>query len=293
MKRRDEVLVGIVATIALALGVMGSLYLARGGLLPGYPLYSVFPWGAGLKQGQPVMLSGVTVGYVDVVDIRRDGHLVVTMRVYKQYEVPQGTSARVVPNGFFGDMMVAMTPSDAGNASYVPGDTVPAGPPSVAIGDVVARVDSLGRDLQAITKALRTEMVDRGGLADIRKTVGNANALIVSLGEIAEAQSAELSRTQESLRRIAGAVDSAEVRATVHSLSETSANVSALATDLRTTTTRLNAVLAKLDGSDGSAGLLMNDPGMYRDVRSLLQRLDSLTTDFQKNPRKYIKLSIF
>jgi len=199
----------------------------------------------------------------------------------------------VVPNGFFGDMMVAMTPSDAGNASYVPGDTVPAGPPSVAIGDVVARVDSLGRDLQAITKALRTEMVDRGGLADIRKTVGNANALIVSLGEIAAAQSAELSRTQESLRRIAGAVDSAEVRATVHSLSETSANVSALATDLRTTTTRLNAVLAKLDGSEGSAGLLMNDPGMYRDVRSLLQRLDSLTTDFQRNPRKYIKLSIF
>ncbi len=293
MKRRDEVLVGIVATAALALAVVGSLYLARGGLTPGYPVYSVFPWGAGLKQGQPVMLSGVTVGYVDVVDIRRDGHLVVTLRVYKRFQVPKGTTARVVPNGFFGDMMVAMTPTIATDEAFAIGDTIPAGPPSLAIGDVIARVDSIGRDVQVLTGALRKQMVDQGGLADIRTTVRSANALIESLGEIAAAQSAELTRTQQSLRRIANAVDSAQVGATVSSLAEASGNVSALATDLRTTTARLNGVLGKLEGSEGSAGLLMNDPGMYRDVRGLLQRLDSLTADFTKNPRKYIKLSIF
>ena len=32
MKRRDEVLVGIVATAALVLAIIGSLYLARGGI---------------------------------------------------------------------------------------------------------------------------------------------------------------------------------------------------------------------------------------------------------------------
>ena len=72
MKRRDEVLVGIVATAAIGLAVVGSMFLARGGLLPGYVLYSTFDWGSGLRQGQPVMLSGVSVGYVDAVDIRRD-----------------------------------------------------------------------------------------------------------------------------------------------------------------------------------------------------------------------------
>ncbi len=293
MKRRDEVLVGIVATAALALAVVGSLYLARGGLTPGYPVYSVFPWGAGLKQGQPVMLSGVTVGYVDEVGIRRDGHLVVTLRVYKRFQVPKGTTARVVPNGFFGDMMVAMTPTIATDETFAIGDTIPAGPPSLAIGDVIARVDSIGRDVQVLTGALRKQMVDQGGLADIRTTVRSANALIESLGEIAAAQSAELTRTQQSLRRIANAVDSAQVGATVQSLAEASGNVSTLASDLRTTTARLNGVLGKLEGSEGSAGLLMNDPGMYRDVRGLLQRLDSLTADFTKNPRKYIKLSIF
>lgn len=293
MKRRDEVLVGIVTTIALGLGVVGSMFLARGGLLPGYKMYSQFDWGSGLRQGQPVMLSGVSVGYVDAVDINRSGKLLVTMRIYKKYKVPHGTTSKVAPNGVFGDMMVAMTPSIPTDDYYAEGDTVPAGAPMVGIGEVLTKVDSISQDVQALTKALRSELVDRGGLADVRRTVTSANALIESLGAIAERQSAELTRTQQSIQRLANSVDAAQVDSTLRGLGEVARNVNQLTTDLRGTTTQLNSVLAKLEKGDGSAGLLLNDPGMYRDVRSLLQRLDSLTMDFQKNPRKYINLTIF
>ncbi len=293
MKRRDEVLVGIVTTIALVLAVVGSLFLARGGLFPGYAMYGTFPWGSGLKQGQPVMLSGVTIGYIGTVDIRPEGGLLVEMRIYRQYRVPRGVVTRVVPNGFFGDMMIAMQPPAAGaTGEYAAGDTI-IGAKSVGVADVVSLVDSIGRDVRALTQALRSELVERGGLADVRRTVTNANTLIEGLGRIAEAQSAELTRTQESLRRIANAVDSAAVDSTVRALGALTSNVDLLTTDLRATTTRLNGVLAKLEGTEGSAGLLMNDPGLYRDVRGLLSRLDSLTADFQKNPRKYINLTIF
>jgi len=293
MKRRDEVLVGIVATVALAIAVTGSLLLARGGLAPGYPVYSVFPWGSGLRAGQPVLLSGVTVGYVESVDFRRDGFLVVSMRVQKKYEVPRNATARIVPNGVFGDMMVAMNAGAMTDANFEEGDTIPSGPPSTQIGDVLARVDSIGRDLQALTRALNTELVEERGLQKIRLAIENGNALLVSVTQIAEAQSAELMRTQLAIRKVMSAVDSAAVDSTVRALSSASTAVSVLATDLRTTTTRLNGVLAKLEGGEGSAGQLMNDPGLYRDTRALLQRLDSLTADFQRNPRKYIKLSIF
>jgi phospholipid/cholesterol/gamma-HCH transport system substrate-binding protein len=161
------------------------------------------------------------------------------------------------------------------------------------MGDVLARVDSVGRDLQAITRALNREFVEERGLADLRSTVTNANRLIATLSEVALAQSAELTRTQQALRRVANAVDSAAVDSTVRAMADASTAVSVLANDLRTTTTRLNGVLAKLEGAEGSAGMLMNDPGLYNDTRRLLTRLDSLTADFQKNPRKYIKLSIF
>lgn len=293
MKRRDEVLVGIVATVALVLAVTGSLLLARGGLAPGYPVYSVFSWGGGLRAGQPVLLSGVSVGYVENVEFRRDGFLVVAMRINNDYQVPRTSTARIVPNGVFGDMMVTVTPGLMTDEDFVEGDTIPAGPPSLGIGDVLARVDSIGRDVQSITKALNKEFVEEGGLAQLRQTVVKANELISTLGDVAEVQSAELSRTQQALRKVVSAVDSAQVDSTVRAIAGASGAMNTLATDLRGTTERLNAVIARLEGKEGSAGLLMNDAALYNDTRALLVRLDSLTADFQKNPRKYIKFSIF
>ncbi len=292
MKRRDEVLVGIVATIALLLAVVGSLFLARGGLLPGYAVYGLFPWGSGLRQGQPVMLSGVAIGYVGDVDIIPTGGLIVEMRIYKQYHIPKGTVTKVAPNGFFGDMMIAMQPSEVTTEVYATGDTI-IGTKSIGVAEVIAQVDSIAKDMRGLTQALRSELVEQGGLKDIRRTVASANALIASLGTIAEAQSAELTKTQQSLRKLANAVDSASVDSTVRAIGTLATNVSTLTADLRTTTSRLNGVLAKLEGSEGSAGLLMNDAGLYKDVRALLTRLDSLAADFQKNPRKYINLTIF
>lgn len=49
MKRRDEVSVGALFIITIALGLAGTLWIARGGLSSGYEMYAKFPWGAGLK----------------------------------------------------------------------------------------------------------------------------------------------------------------------------------------------------------------------------------------------------
>jgi phospholipid/cholesterol/gamma-HCH transport system substrate-binding protein len=73
MKRGNEVSVGILITVAIVVLVAGTLYLVRGGLSAGYPLYTRFPWGQNLKQGQPVLLAGVTVGYVGDVQQQRAG----------------------------------------------------------------------------------------------------------------------------------------------------------------------------------------------------------------------------
>lgn len=294
MKRRDEVLVGIVATVALALAVTGSLLLARGGLAPGYPVYSFFTWGGGLRAGQPVLLSGVAVGYVSDVTFQREGNLKVEMRIYNRYQIPANSSSRVAPNGVFGDMMVVITPgAEMTPEDFAVGDTVPAGPPLVQVGDVIGRVDSIGRDVQALTSALNRELVQNNGIAELRSTVRNANAFLEELTKIARAQSAELTLTQQSVRKVISAVDSAQVDSTVRALNGASTAMTTLAADIRTTTERLNGVLATLEGTQGSAGLLLNDPKMYNETRALLVRLDSLTADFQRNPRKYIKLSIF
>ena len=293
MKRSNEILVGITATIALVVAVIGSLYLARGGLQPGYKLYAKFTWGAGLKQGQPVLLSGVNVGYVHGVEIRPDGLLIVELRVRKEYRIPLGTTATIEPNGFFGDQLVALHPDKPNPAAFAPGDTLHAGRATPSIGDVLARVDTIAGNISVLTTSLKTQFVETNGFADLRHTVKTADAFMADLSKLAAEQNVELTKTQVALRKAVSAVDSAAVDSTLRSFKSAAASINALTADLSATSAKLNATLEKLNTGSGSMAKLMNDPAMYDDVRRLVTRLDSLTADFKANPRKYIKLSIF
>ncbi|MEK6613227.1 MAG: MlaD family protein [Gemmatimonadota bacterium] len=293
MRRRNEVLVGIVTTIAVVAGIVGTLWLARGGLQPGYPLYVKFAWGAGLKQGQPVLLTGVNVGYVDDVSMQPDGWLVVRMRIRNNYRVPHGTTAAIEPNGFFGDMLIALKPSKPSLTTFAAHDTIPAGKQATQLADVLAHVDTVTANLSRLTTALNREFVDQSGIRDLHTTLRETQALIAKLGRLADQQNADLTRTQQSLRRVADAVDSAKVNAALKGLTNAGNSTAELATELKATSQRLDAVLAKVESGNGSAARLLNDDGLYRDTRALLQRLDSLTADFKRNPKKYVKLSIF
>lgn len=292
-KKRDEVLVGLVIAVAVTVTVLGSLWLARGGLSKGYPLYAKFPWGAGLKQGQPVLLVGVNVGYVDEVELHEDGILVTTLRILKSYKVPITSKAAVVPNGIFGDMAIAVTPSRPDPRSFKPGDTIPIGASTPGIAELTSKADSVMRSVNAITAALEHEMVGSGGIHDLRNTIAATNRLVNEFSSIAAEQSRQLSATMTSLRRATGAIDSAKVDSTLTNFRTASANLAEMSSQLKETSGKLDAILAKVDSGPGSASMLINDPGAYNDVRALLQRMDSLITDIKKNPKRYINVKIF
>ncbi len=300
MKKRDDVLVGIVMAVAIIVAIVGSLWLARGGLSKGYALYAKFPWSSGLKQGQPVLLAGVNVGYVDEVQLRQDGTVLTTFRVGKSYKVPQGTVATVIPNGIFGDMAIALTPKRPNPLSIPENDTIPVGPSSPGIAELTGKADSIASSVNLITTALQKELVASGGVADLRKTLGSSNALVLNMNKlvsefsaVAAEQNRQLTMTQASLRRATSGVDSAKIDSTLKNVRATTENLAVLSADFKNTSAKLDSVIAKANSGKGSVGLALNDPGAYNDVRSLVQHLDSIMVDLKKNPRRYINLKIF
>ena len=300
MKKRDDVLVGLLMAVAILVAIVGSLWLARGGLSKGYALYAKFPWSSGLKQGQPVLLAGVNVGYVDQVELRQDGTVLTTFRVGKSYKVPQGTVATVVPNGIFGDMAIALTPVRPNPRSIPENDTVPVGPSAPGIAELTGKADSIATSVNAITAAFQRDLVASGGLVEMRQAIGEmrstiagTNRLVSQFSGIAAEQNRQLSATLTSFRRATSGVDSAKIDSTLTNLRQASANMAAISAEFKATSLKLDAIVAKVDSGKGTASMLVNDPGIYNDVRMLLQRLDSLTADFTKNPRRYINLEIF
>ena len=293
MRRRDEVFVGMLLTVAAAVAVVGTIWLTRGGLSSGYPLYTRFAWGQNLKQGQPVQLAGVSVGYVDDVQLRDEGYLDVTLRIENKYKIPRSSTAAVVPVGIFGDVAVGLTPKAPSPIAYHPGDTVPAGVSPPGMTEILARVDTIGRRVSLITAALEEQLVAGGTFRDVRQTIDAAQRLTLQLNRVAAEQSQNLTATMASFRRAANAVDPAVVDSTLRNFRAASANLNALSAQLTSSVTRMDSLVVGLQHGRGTAGKLLSDDSLYADLRATVRRVDSLMADFQRNPRRYINLSIF
>jgi len=54
-----------------------------------------------------------------------------------------------------------------------------------------------------------------------------------------------------------------------------------------------DSVLTKINRGQGTLGLLLNDPSMYRRTDSVLTELRSLVADLRNNPKKYISVRLF
>lgn len=292
-KRRDEVLVGLLLMVALALALGGTIWIARGGLAKGYTMHARFPWGAGLKQGQPVLLAGVQVGFVEKVELIPDGTLDVTLQVQDQYRIPSGTTASVEANGIFGDMLIALTPVKGIEGKMAEGDTIPTGAGSPGVAQLLEKGDSIALNVRALSDEARRQFVDSGGVREVRQTVADLTKLVAQLSTVAAEQSRQLTLTQSQLRKTLSSVDSAMVDSTLVNLRATSANFEQLSRDFRETNTQVQSLVQKVNTGPGTAGRLMNDPAVYARVDTLLARLDSLAIDLKKNPRKYINLKIF
>jgi len=294
MKRRDEVLVGVLMTVGLAIAILGTIWLSRGGLSQGYPLYARFDWGAGLKQGQQVQLGGVAIGYVDDIELDMvGGTILVTLRITRKYKVPQTSIAYVLAYGIFGDQIISLQPRTPSPIAFAPNDTVPAGKPAPTTAQIIAQADSIGRSLGDVAEAFELQLVQSGGIEDLRRSIAGMNRLVAQLNTVATEQSRQLTLTQQGLRSALASIDSATVDSTVRNLRTTSANLATLTASFERSSAHLETVLAKVDSGSGTAALLLNDPNLYLDLRKATTRLDSLLAEIQANPRKFLKFSVF
>jgi phospholipid/cholesterol/gamma-HCH transport system substrate-binding protein len=227
------------------------------------------------------------------------------LNVADKYSIPKGSTATVKAIGIFGDVSVALTPPmPVPKTSYSPGDTVPPGPPSADINEIMDRVDSIGKSVSVLTRALQVEVVEAGTLKDIHRTIASTAALSAQLQSVIAQQNQNLLKTETSFSEAAGNMsrtvervsrlaDSAQIQGSLANIRQATANAATLAANLDSTNAAIRTLLAKAQDGNGTLGKLMSDTLLYSDMRHLLIRADSLLADIKANPRKYINVRIF
>jgi phospholipid/cholesterol/gamma-HCH transport system substrate-binding protein len=108
-------------------------------------------------------------------------------------------------------------------------------------------------------------------------------------------------------RRLDSATTSDQVRLLVENFSDAASELRNAATQVRDLSTRLrstqaraesflatgDSVLSKMNRGEGTLGLLLNDPSLYRRADSLLFELRALSADVRANPKRYVSVRLF
>jgi phospholipid/cholesterol/gamma-HCH transport system substrate-binding protein len=140
---------------------------------------------------------------------------------------------------------------------------------------------------------------------NLTQTFENINLTIANI----KASSAELKKimTSGSINSIVTNVDSisttisknsGQITNILHNMSALSdslskLNVGPLFADISSSVSGMNQIIQKLNTTESSAGMLINDPVLYENLANLSSSLDLLLKDVRMNPKRYVHFSAF
>jgi phospholipid/cholesterol/gamma-HCH transport system substrate-binding protein len=323
---RYEVKIGILAIVAIALSFWGYKYIEGSNLLSRSTVYYAnYDNVAGLTIGTPVQISGVTVGAVNDIQLDQQSRLVkVAMDINNNVNVPKSTVASLSTISVLGEKAIELEYDDPcfgsgdcaepgallkGNsksilASFMGGDE-DANPLDGLRSEVSSALDSL--EYMLFSKESDNPIARSS--QDLAATMENLKLSTARLQRIMDANAGEINATMNNLEvltgtlaskqeSIAGIIENAEKL--TGSLSEvdldkTMAEVNASITKLRGTLVEadkalggVSEIMADVQSGKGTLGKLLQDDGIYDRLNRASLAADTLLTDLQERPYRYI-----
>lgn len=329
MKKRTEIVVGIVILLSAVLVVAGTLWLKGGGLAREELVLEARLREVGqLQTGNTVKLRGVPIGRVAGIRLETEGDgVIVTLNVQRDAPIPADPVVIAAPVSMFGDWHLELLPrsrapqhayAESPDPNVVPGYALP------DMSRLTAVVDQIAENLATLSARVDIAFTEetahnvRRAIENIQEVSSKLTGMVDSQQRVIEEVARNLEQTTdavgdaaESLNRafaqFEAAVADGELARIVDNVERTTARADSLSSQLLAVSGEFRSTLANADdalrtfgslaeelqASEGSLRLLMQDSTLYRDLVRTSIAVQALIEDFQANPRKYINLSIF
>lgn len=239
----------------------------------------------GLAENNFVSVSGKKIGTVSKLDFVTNNdslYVVAELRLRNEFAVlvTKDAKATIRSLGVLGDKYV---------------DIITGKGPQVKNGDFIALDAEDG--MAELTGGANQALAKINLLLDkINSGKGVAGRLVSD-----EKMGAELAETVSSLKSTSAELSALSRKASSGSgLLPRLINDGELAKNTEETVSRLNkaaekteALMAKLESDQGTFGQLHSNPALYNNLNQTLSSLDSVLVDLKKNPKRYVKFSVF
>ncbi len=298
MKNRNkEVVIGVFATIVLALLYLGWYFLKGVDFFSSHSkYYAIYDNIDQLAVSNPVLVNGYPAGRVSRIQIlpARQNKVLVEFEI--DASVVLGDSTRAILNSdFLGGKSILLNIGKI-RAQLKPGDTLLAevakGLTDILAESAVPVADNLQTTLRKFnlvidnlaisSKSLNTILAKMEATPDILNgSLQNASGKMDLLSNSFKAVADNLNTTLVELK---------PTLANFKTLSDSLKRIELNKTLIKTqqTLTGLNQTLAKLNKGDNTASKLLTEDTLYVNLNKLLVSLDRVTKDFNNNPKHFL-----
>jgi phospholipid/cholesterol/gamma-HCH transport system substrate-binding protein len=244
----------------------------------------------GIRRGDPVQLRGVNIGRISAFWIVPQG-VNIDLEIEGAYSVPSGSRVEIKMNNILGGLSADIIPGDS-TTMLRSGDTLP-GTRAQGIFDSAGRIaDQADVILKQAREALSDETV-----ASVQTGSAEMQKLLTELRGAAEEQRRELKELTSSLRRSAAGIENAatrpELERSIGRLDELTSRLDDATGSLRRSSVSLENVLTRIENGEGTLGRLSKDETLYNNINDATDNINKLIAEVRRNPRKFLKLSLF
>ena len=250
--------------------------------------YAVYENVNGLTISRPVTVNGFKVGQVSSIDFHsvKDANLIVQVAIEEKIYFSTNAVLEIYDSDILGAKSLELKMIE-GNQIAVSGDTL--------LGSIATGLTSeVSEQFGSVKVGLDQLIISFDNvLKEVKDLSNTANRILLRNEE-------KLSHTIESIESISSTIQyqSNNINNTISNIAEfsdslNSIDILAFSNHMISIADHMESILNTLESGDGSVQKILHDDAIYNDLSNTIKSMDNLLNDIQKNPKKYINLSLW
>jgi phospholipid/cholesterol/gamma-HCH transport system substrate-binding protein len=303
MKINREVKIGIFF-LAIVIAIFGLLNFLKGQDIFKHTntYYAIYENVEGLSPSSQIFLKGLKIGSIEKITFDASNmKFIVKININNKYHIPKNSKAQIFSTDIMGNKAMRIVFGDSDHflqkGDTLLADNVPELITIIAdeLVPLKQKVDTLITALNKTAHALNTILTEETqenlvrSIASLRNTMHNLQQFSAAL----ENEKGNIKNITEGVNTFVSTLNqsSGDITRALHNLALLTDSLQTA--DIKATIENINAFFSQANNPEGSVGKLLHDGHLYNNVSRTIAHLDSLITAIQKNPKKYIKITVF
>ncbi len=302
MEYSNELKVGVAIVLAAIAAFVGIRFFQNVPLFGNsYSLYAEFEEADGLVSGNPVRLKGVQVGSVEEIELTPETHKVrVRLQIRRGPHIPEGSSAQVSGISALGGVHVKIVPGPQENPQLSEEATLQSPSEPSSLQQLTDRAPSLANKADSVLNSTNVTMAQLSRQfedpnSDLRRTLTSLQRMSGTLENVTEAEKDNIRRLIQNLEAMSRDLktftdeNSDSLGVAVSRVNRSLNRLNRSLASFEKTSATLDTLTTKLNDGEGTAGRLVNDPGLYMKLDTAAARTNRILLDFENNPSRYLE----